>query len=343
MPSWAGSSWYYLRYEDNQNGKALVDKKKEKYWSPVDLYVGGAEHATRHLIYARFWHKFLYDIGVVGNIEPFTKLQPVGLIMGQDGRKMSKRFGNVVNPDDIVKSFGADTLRVYEMFMGPFDQQISWSTNNMAGSRRFIERVWNLRAKVAIDEDAEANLGLRDYEDGAGTDTPATHGGRRATLSRATIEKILHQAIKKVTDDINNLRFNTAISSLMIATNNIDEAQWIGRKHFEIILKLLAPFAPHMTEELWISLGNKKSLHISDWPKYDPELAAENEVTIIVQVNGKVRASFKAPTDSSSTELEARAKAVPEVKKWIDGKDLRKVIAVANRLVNLVVAEVTKP
>jgi leucyl-tRNA synthetase len=305
MPQWAGSSWYYLRFEDPKNKKVLVDPKKEKYWSPVDLYVGGAEHATRHLIYARFWHKFLYDIGVVSTIEPFTKLQHVGLIMGEDGRKMSKRFGNVINPDDIVKTYGADTLRLYEMFMGPFDQQVAWSTDGIVGPRRFIEKVWRLKEKMSTD-----------------------------TSSNAT--RAIHKAIKKVTDDIKNLRFNTAISSLMIAVNDLEKAPTIGKGDYESLLKLLAPFAPHVTEELWTSLGNKKSIHLAEWPSHDESLAADSETTIVVQVNGKVRGSFKAEANTSKEELERQAREVPEVKKWLEGKQVEKIIVVPNRLVNIV-------
>jgi leucyl-tRNA synthetase len=313
MPQWAGSSWYYLRYLDPKNNKVLASKNTLDYWcgdkdDGVDLYVGGAEHATRHLIYARFWHKFLYDIGVVSNIEPFLKLQHVGLIMGEDGRKMSKRFGNVINPDEIVKNYGADSLRLYEMFMGPFDQQIAWSTNSISGVRRFIEKVWRLREKVIVSEKVEY------------------------------LDKIIHKTIKKVTEDIESMRYNTAISSMMIAINEIENAESISKDQYEIILKLLAPFAPHFTEELWGSLGNKKSIHVGNWPQFDPSLIVNEEVNIMVQVNGKVRGSFTAPVNSDDTTLEAKAKEVDEVKKWLDGKMVVKVIVVPKRLVNIVVA-----
>ncbi|MFA6459476.1 MAG: class I tRNA ligase family protein [Candidatus Paceibacterota bacterium] len=305
MPQWAGSSWYYLRYMDPKNKKKLVDPKKEKFWAPVDLYVGGAEHATRHLIYARFWHKFLYDIGVVTTLEPFTKLQNVGLIMGEDGRKMSKRFGNVVNPDEIVKTYGADTLRVYEMFMGPFDQQISWSTASMIGSRRFIERVWKLSEKI----------------------------GKSDPLA----DRIIHKTIKKVTADIQNLRFNTAISALMIATNELEKMEAISKEHFEIILKLLAPFAPHITEEVWSSvLKNKKSIHVSDWPHFDPSLVVEDEINMVVQVGGRVRASFRIAPGESEEKIKETALALPEVKKWIGDSAIKKVIVVKGKLVSVV-------
>ena len=308
MPQWAGSSWYYLRYMDPNNSKALVDIKKEKHWSPVDLYVGGAEHATRHLIYARFWHKFLYDIGAVSSIEPFAKLQSVGLIMGEDGRKMSKRFGNVVNPDEIVKIYGADTLRVYEMFMGPFDQAIPWSTESIVGSRRFIERVWKLADKA------------------------------EETAKRAAAVRVIHRTIKKVTEDIENLRFNTAISTLMIALNELDAAPTVARSDFESFLKLLAPFAPHVAEELWLALGNKGSVHISSWPTYDPALLIDSEAKIVLQIDGKTRGSFTAPTGAGKDELERLAKAQPEAKKWLENKQVNRVIVVPGKLVNIVLS-----
>jgi len=315
MPQWAGSSWYYLRYGDPNNKKALVDPKKEKYWSPVDLYVGGAEHATRHLIYARFWHKFLYDIGAVSTIEPFTKLQHVGLIMGEDGRKMSKRFGNVVNPDEVVKNYGADSLRLYEMFMGPFDQQISWNTDSIAGVRRFIEKVWRAVEKLKV-KSLSSN-----ENDGIGNN----------------LQVLINKTVKKVTEDIENMRFNTAISAMMIMVNEIEKAESISRDQMEIILKILAPFAPHFTEELWMSLGNKKSIHISSWPKYDANMTVLNEVKMMIQVNGKVRGSFLAIRDADDLTLENKAKEVEEVKKWLEGKKVLKVIVVPNRLVNFVI------
>ncbi|MDE2038109.1 MAG: class I tRNA ligase family protein [Patescibacteria group bacterium] len=309
MPQWAGSCWYYLRYMDPKNRKELVDRRKEEYWSPVDLYVGGAEHATRHLIYARFWHKFLYDIGAVSGIEPFAKLQSVGLIMGEDGRKMSKRFGNVVNPDDIVKAYGADTLRVYEMFMGPFDQSIAWSTKGIAGPRRFIERVWRLADKAASDK------------------------------GDAAAARIVNKAAKKVADDIDGLRFNTAISSLMIAANELEKLEEIGREAYEAYVKLLAPFAPHAAEELWARLGNKGSIHVAAWPAHDPALDAEGEQTIILQVNGKTRGSFKAGTGAGNDELERLAKASPEAARWTAGTAVARAIVVPGRLVNLIVVD----
>ncbi|MFA6404517.1 MAG: leucine--tRNA ligase [Candidatus Paceibacterota bacterium] len=334
MPQWAGSSWYYLRYEDPKNKKAFVDTKKDKYWSPVDLYVGGAEHATRHLIYARFWHKFLYDIGIVSTIEPFIKLQNVGLIIGEDGRKMSKRFGNVVNPDEIVEIYGADTLRIYEMFMGPFDQQIAWNTNSMVGSRRFIEKVWRLNNNLKTNRGSTV-AGATNGD--LAKPTKAFSRPEEGDPYLILIDKTLHKAIKKVTEDIQGLKFNTALSTLMIAVNEMESSGSVTREQFEILLKLLAPFAPYVTEELWSGLGNKKSIHISEWPEYDPSLIVDNEVKIIVQVNGKVRGSFDADPDINEEEMKKKALNLPEVKKWIDGNQIKKVIVVKSKLVSLVV------
>jgi leucyl-tRNA synthetase len=316
MPQWAGSSWYYLRYMDPKNSKKIADPKKEKFWSPVDLYVGGAEHATRHLIYARFWHKVLFDIGAVFASEPFKKLQHVGLIIGEDGRKMSKRFGNVVNPDDIVKQFGADTLRVYEMFMGPFDQQISWSTSSMVGSRRFVEKIYRLRAKVVKDRALSAET-MQAHKKGQG---------------------LLHKTIHKVTEDISDFRLNTAISSMMILVNKMESATLVTQSEFESVLKLLAPFAPHVADFLWQDLGNKKSIHISNWPEFDPTLTIDSETKIIVQVNGKVRGSFMTGSGTDRLTLENTAKNMPEIQKWTAGKNISKVIVIEDRLVNIVVA-----
>ncbi|MBX4209415.1 class I tRNA ligase family protein, partial [Candidatus Parcubacteria bacterium] len=307
MPQWAGSSWYYLRYMDPENGKMLVDPKKERYWSQVDFYVGGAEHATRHLIYARFWHKFLFDIGVVSTAEPFKKLQSVGLIMGEDGKKMSKRFGNVVNPDDIVGTYGADTMRIYEMFMGPFDHAIAWSTSGIMGARRFIERVWKMAEKVQPNE----------------------------VLSKEA-EILLNKTIKRVTEDMAAIRHNTAVSSLMILSNELDKAKAISRQAYESFLKLLAPLAPHVTEEIWRDLGNKKSIHVSDWPVADETKLEDDSATIVVQVNGKVRADFRAAKNADKASLEKAALDLDEVKKWIGDKKTEKVIVIPGKLVSIV-------
>lgn len=304
MPQWAGSSWYYLRYIDPKNKKALVDKKKEKYWSPVDMYVGGAEHATRHLIYARFWHKFLYDIGAVNYQEPFLRLQNVGLIQAEDGRKMSKRYGNVINPDDIVKTYGADTLRIYEMFMGPFNQSVSWSTDSIIGPRRFLERLWRLK-----------------YVQGE---------------VNKEIESLLHKTIKKVSEDIESFSLNTAISSLMILLNTIEKSA-PSQKQFEAFLLILAPFAPHVTEELWQMLGHKKSIHLEPWPTWDEGKIEAGSAMIVIQINGKVRGSFPVSGELSEEEVLKIARSMENVWKWVEGKEIRKVIYVKGRLLNIVV------
>lgn len=305
MPQWAGSSWYYLRYMDPKNDAALVDPAKEKYWAPVDVYVGGAEHATRHLIYARFWHKFLQDIGVVSTPEPFTRLISVGLIQAEDGRKMSKRFGNVINPDDIVETYGADTLRIYEMFMGPFSDAIAWKTSSLIGARRFLERVWRL------------------------------NDGFRKPVTSETTERALHQTIKKVGEDIQNFKFNTAISQMMIFVNEAEKSG-IEKKQYEAFITLLAPFAPHIAEDIWNALGNENSVHLAPWPEYDERKLLADEVTIVVQVNGKVRASLTLTRDTKQGEVEQAAREA--VAKWLEGKTPKKVIFVPNRLVNLVFA-----
>lgn len=312
MPQWAGSSWYYLRYMDPNDKNQLVSKEAEKYWKEVDLYVGGAEHATRHLIYARFWHKFLFDIGVVSHIEPFRKLQPVGLIMAEDGRKMSKRWGNVINPDDIVKRVGADTLRVYEMFMGPFDQSIAWSTDSMAGARRFLERIWRLQNKIEK---------------------------KSVSGSRSEIDVLVQKTIKKVGEDISELRFNTAISSMMILLNQLDKEESVRPEHYRTFILLLAPFAPHISEELWARIGNEGSVHKEKWPKFDPVMVQDEFITLAIQVNGKTRATIKAGKDDGEEELVGKAKGLPELKKWLNEGMVTRVIYVKGRIINLIIDE----
>lgn len=305
MPQWAGSSWYYLRYMDPKNDAALVDSSKEKYWAPVDMYVGGAEHATRHLIYARFWHKFLKDIGVVSTEEPFKRLISVGLIMAEDGRKMSKRYGNVINPDDIVDTYGADTLRIYEMFMGPFTDAIAWKTSSLIGARRFLERVWRLRETFAAGVDAD-------------------------------VERVLNQTIKKVGEDIENFKFNTAISQMMIFVNEA-EAKGLTKEQYESFITILAPFAPHIADEIWHELGRATSVNIAQWPSYDESKLLADTVTLAVQVNGKARAEITLPRDAAQADAEKAAKKAAA--KWLEGKEPARVIFVANRLVNLVLAK----
>ncbi|MFH1565377.1 MAG: alpha/beta fold hydrolase [bacterium] len=307
MPQWAGSCWYYLRYIDPKNNEKLVDPKKEKYWQPVDLYVGGAEHATRHLIYSRFWHHFLFDIGVVSTPEPFTKLQHVGLIMAEDGRKMSKRWNNVINPDDVVEKYGADAMRVYEMFMGPFENAIAWSTEGLVGSRRFLERVWRLKNKIAETD-----------------------------VENKKLESLLHKTIKKVTNDIQNFKFNTAVSSMMILLNSLEREEKIDLKYYLTLLQILSPFAPHITEELWGQLENKESIFKQSWPKYDESLIKDEEIELVIQINGKIRDKISASADITEEEAKELALNSEKIQQWLDGKEPKKIIFVKGKLVSIV-------
>ena len=313
MPQWAGSSWYYLRYIDPHNKKELADYEKLKRWLPVDIYIGGAEHAVLHLLYARFWHKFLYDIGVVPTKEPFQKLYNQGMILGENNEKMSKSRGNVVNPDDVVETYGADTLRMYEMFMGPLDASIAWSENGLEGSRKFLDRVWRL----IVDE----NNKMRD---------------RITTLNDGKLDKVYHQTVKKVTEDYENLHFNTAISQLMVFINEAYKVDALPYEYIEGFVQLLAPIAPHMSEELWAILGNDGGISYAPWPTYDEAALVEDEVEVVFQVNGKVRAKSNVPRDLGKDELEKAALANEIVQEYIEGKTVRKVIAVPNKLVNIV-------
>ncbi len=306
MPQWAGSSWYYLRYIDPKNDAALVDKEKEKYWSPVDMYVGGAEHATRHLIYARFWHKFLYDIGAVSNIEPFIKLKSVGLILAEDGRKMSKRWGNVINPDDIISEFGADALRVYEMFMGPFEQAIAWSTDGLVGGRRFLEKVARAASRV--------------------TDV----------LVSDDLAVVMNQSIKKIGEDIDGFRMNTAISQLMIFANALDKEAEIPRTAYESLLCMLAPVAPFLSEELWSILGHDTSIHLEAWPAFDPAKLMSGEVSIAVQINGKVRGVLSCPQGTPEATVLALARGDQKIAPWVEKGSILRVIYVPDKLINIV-------
>ena len=313
MPQWAGSSWYYLRYIDPHNKKELADYEKLKRWLPVDIYIGGAEHAVLHLLYARCWHKFLYDIGVVPTKEPFQKLYNQGMILGENNEKMSKSRGNVVNPDDVVETYGADTLRMYEMFMGPLDASIAWSENGLEGSRKFLDRVWRL----IVDE----NNKMRD---------------RITTLNDGKLDKVYHQTVKKVTEDYENLHFNTAISQLMVFINEAYKVDALPYEYIEGFVQLLAPIAPHIGEELWSILGNEGGISYAPWPTYDEAALVEDEVEVVFQVNGKVRAKSNVPRDLGKDELEKVALANETVQEYIEGKTVRKVIAVPNKLVNIV-------
>ncbi len=308
MPQWAGSSWYYLRFIDPKNKKALADKKKEKKWSPVDVYVGGAEHTTRHLIYARFWHKFLKDIGAVSGKEPFSRLEIVGLILAEGGKKMSKRFGNVVNPDAISAAYGSDTLRLYEMFIGPFSQASAWDTKSIIGPRRFLERVWKLPERIG---------------------KPKKNPG---------MEYAMNEALKKVTEDIESFKFNTSVSTLMTLLNTLEKEQTISKKDFETFIIMLAPFAPHIAEELWTETGSKKSIHLSSWPKIKIIKKTGLSRTISVQINGKMRGTVTISGGEGEKEALARAKSNPETAKWLLGKEVLKTFYVKDRLINIVIS-----
>ncbi|PET18066.1 leucine--tRNA ligase [Bacillus cereus] len=311
MPQWAGSCWYYLRYIDPNNSEALVDPEKVKQWLPVDIYIGGAEHAVLHLLYARFWHKVLYDIGVVPTKEPFQQLFNQGMILGENNEKMSKSKGNVVNPDDIVASHGADTLRLYEMFMGPLDASIAWSENGLDGARRFLDRVWRL----FVQDNGELSEKI--------TDAP-----------NKELEKAYHQTVKKVTEDYAELRFNTAISQMMVFINDAYKAETLPREYVEGFVKMIAPVAPHIGEELWSKLGYNETITYASWPTFDQSKLVEDEVEIVVQVMGKVRAKLTMSKDASKEEMEQLA--LEAIQDQIEGKTVRKVIVVPGKLVNVV-------
>lgn len=304
MPQWAGSCWYYLRYLDPTNNDMLVDPEIEKEWLPVDIYIGGAEHAVLHLLYARFWHKFLYDIGVVSTKEPFQKLYNQGMILGEGNEKMSKSKGNVVNPDDIVVSHGADTLRLYEMFMGPLDASIAWSEDGLDGAKRFLDRVWRLYSAMEIVESND-------------------------------LDKVYNITVKKVTEDYEKLAFNTAISQMMVFVNDANKTKKLTKEQAEGFVKLLAPIAPHMMEELWTKLGNEDTITYANWPTYDERKMVDSEVEIVVQILGKVKAKIKIASDASKEEQLALAKEA--VSELIEGKQIIKEIVVPQKLVNLVV------
>ena len=333
MPNWAGSSWYYLRYTDPKNDQELASKEALDYWmrpparnasasadaGGVDWYNGGMEHTTLHLLYSRFWHKFLFDIGVVPTVEPYVKRTSHGLILAEGGVKMSKSKGNVVNPDDIVRRFGADTLRVYEMFMGPFEQAVAWSEESIAGARRFLEKIWKLGVGIIGDEKSE------------GKDE-----GRDATKTVA-VRGLLHRTIKKVSEDIEAMRFNTAISALMILVNEMEKSESVAREDFETLLVLLSPFAPHMAEELWERMGNASPILSAMWTEADPKFLKENTVEMVVQINGKLRARLRIAAGLSQEDAESAARTNVLVAKHLEGKEIRKIIFVPDRLMNFVV------
>ncbi|MDD6308125.1 MAG: leucine--tRNA ligase [Clostridia bacterium] len=308
MPQWAGSSWYFLRYIDPHNDEALASEEALNYWLPVDWYNGGMEHTTLHLLYSRFWHKFLYDIGVVKTKEPYKKRTSQGMILGENGEKMSKSRGNVVNPDEVIEQFGADTLRTYEMFIGAFDQTTPWSTNGVKGCHKFLERVWNLMDLLqkgdAYSEDLEGSM---------------------------------HKTVKKVTDDIEKMKFNTAIAALMSLINEIYKKGSINQAELKTYLLLLNPFAPHITEEMWVKAGFDGYLHKAVWPTYDEAKTKEDSIEIVVQQNGKIRGKMTVPAGLRREELEKAVLAEEVAKAIVDGKQVVKIIAVPDKLVNIVV------
>jgi leucyl-tRNA synthetase len=314
MPQWAGSCWYYLRYLDPKNPDRLVSAEAERRWMPVDLYIGGAEHAVLHLLYARFWHKVLFDIGIVSTPEPFMKLIHQGTVLGEEGQKMSKSVGNVVNPDEMIDRFGADALRLYEMFMGPLEAMKPWNTRGVEGISRFLDRVWRL----VVDDEGRAAVS---------DDAP-----------EADPLRVLHQTIQKVTEDLEGLRFNTAIAQMMVFTNELTPLARKPRALIEPFVKVLAPFAPHLAEELWERLGHRESLAYEPWPAFDPALIRTDTVTVAVQVNGKLRATLELARGTDQATAQQTALADERVRRHFDGKSLRKAIYVQDKLLNLVLS-----
>jgi leucyl-tRNA synthetase len=315
MPQWSGSCWYYLRYIDPRNPNAVVDPELERHWMPVDIYIGGAEHAVLHLLYARFWHKVLFDHGYVSSDEPFSRLIHQGLILGEDSQKMSKSRGNVVNPDRVIEDFGADALRLFEMFMGPLDMVKPWSTKGVEGVRRFLNRAWRM---VMGDEEAGIVSVVSDV-----TMTPEQ-------------ERSLHATIRKVTEDIEGLRFNTAISALMVFVNEFINLEEKPCAAMEMFLKLLSPFAPHVAEEMWSRLGHDRTIAFEPWPEFDPAKIVEESVEIVLQLNSKIKEKVRVAVGTEPAELERIALANDEIRRLIEGKTIRKVVAVKDKLVNVI-------
>lgn len=306
MPQWAGSSWYFLRYCDPHNDKELISKEAAEYWTPVDWYNGGMEHTTLHLLYSRFWHKFLYDIGVVPTSEPYKKRTSHGMILGENGEKMSKSRGNVVNPDEIVDTYGADTMRLYEMFIGDFEKAAPWNSDSIKGCKRFIEKYWNLQEKVVDGDEFTPEM-----------------------------EALMHKTIKKVTYDIDNLKANTAIAAMMTLVNEL-YAKGCNKAELKTLTILLNPFAPHVTEEMWDVMGFGGMVNQAKWPTYDEAKTQENDVEIVIQIMGKVRAKITVPVDMAKDDVLATAKAEPKIAELLDGKEIKKEVYVPGKLVNFV-------
>lgn len=308
MPGWAGSSWYFLRYMDPKNKSAFASPSALKLWKQVDMYIGGAEHATGHLLYSRFWHKFLFDMGLVPTDEPFKALRNQGMILAADGRKMSKSWGNVVNPDECIATYGSDAFRMYEMFIGPFDSSLPWSTDSIIGTRRFVDRVWRLADKVDVKNTQKTDKKIISH---------------------------IHKTIKKVTEDIDTFAFNTAVASLMILLNELETCEKINKKEFETFLQIIAPFTSHVAEELWTRFGNKKSIHVSAWPKFDAKKILVETVTVGIQVNGKLRGQIDILPDDVEVDIVKRAKEI--VSSHIGDGEVMKTIYVKNKIVSIVV------
>jgi len=312
MPNWAGSNWYYLRYCDSQNDKKLASSKLLRKWMPVDWYNGGMEHTTLHLLYSRFVYKFLWDIGVVPKSigsEPYKKRTSHGMILGEGCVKMSKSKGNIINPDDVIKQYGADTLRVYEMFMGPFEEAIAWDNKGVKGARRFLDKVWRLKDNV----------------------------NQKSRIKNQRFKKLVHKTIKKVGNDIEHLKFNTAISCLMILANKMEKQENIPLKYYSLFLTLLSPFAPHLSEEIWSELGHKRSIFLQKWPQYDPKLIKEETFTLVIQVNGKVRDKIETDINISKKKAEKLALSQQKIKNWIGRNKIKKTIFVPKKLINFVI------
>jgi len=308
MPQWAGSSWYFLRYIDPHNNDALASKEALEYWSNVDWYNGGMEHTTLHLLYSRFWHKFLYDIGVVPTKEPYQKRTSHGVILGSNGEKMSKSKGNVINPDDIVEEFGADTFRIYEMFMGPFDQTASWSMESIRGCGKFLERVWNLQNFLEEGDQYSPEF-----------------------------EIMMNKAIKKVSSDIEEMKFNTAVSTFMTMVNEFYRLKKINKAEFRIFLQLLNPFAPHISEELFEIIGQKDTIANTPWPTYDPSKTIDEQIEIPIQINGKLKGTILVELDSDEATVKEKVHEVSSVQNAIAGKEIVKEIYVKNKIYNIVI------
>ena len=308
MPNWAGSSWYFLRYCDPHNDEAFASKEALDYWMNVDWYNGGMEHTTLHLLYSRFWHKFLYDLGLVPSKEPYQRRTSHGMILAENGEKMSKSRGNVINPDDIIASYGADTFRLYEMFIGPFDQVAMWSDESLMGVYRFVSKVYSLFSKVDASEKATAD-DLR----------------------------AMHKCILEVTERIDQMKFNTAVSSMMTYVNYLSAKPKIATELYSHLIKLLSPFTPHLAEEMWARLGNTTLVVAETWPQGDAKLAENQVVTYAVQICGKMRGTIDMPKGASNEEIQAQAMALENVKRQLEGKEIVKVIVVPNRLINIVI------